>query len=182
MADSLTAKIKASIGGTFSNTLENTTGVSAISFAKSIALSLSDGTTTGKADKLWMSEGRSLSGATSENIDVFDFGTIDIGTGSGEDPLGNPITLAEIVAILIENKSTSTGNLTVGGEGSAAAWQSMFGASDTATLGPFKPGGGCLIWTGADPAFAVADSTNHLLKIASSDTLTYDIYIIGRSG
>lgn len=181
MADTLTATIKASMSGSFINTLSNSGGSVSALVELILTLSTTDGTTTGKADKIWASKARSLSGATSENIDVYDFGVIDIGTGAGEDALGNSQTLTEIVAMLIENKSTSTGNLTIGGEGSAAAWQTPFGASDTATFGPFPPGGFMLFAAGADPAFAVADSSNHLLKITSSDTLTYDIYIIGRS-
>ena len=181
MADSLISTIKASISGTFTNTLTNSGGTPSVLLEMLLSLSTADGTTTGKADKIWPSTARSLSGATSENIDVYDFGTIDIGTGAGEGPLGNPLTLAEIVAIIVENNSTSTGNLTIGGEGSAAAWNSILNASDTAELGPLPPGGFFIIGAGADPAFAVADTSNHLLKMASSATLTYDILIIGRS-
>lgn len=181
MADSLTASIKASIDGNFTNTLTNSGGTVAVNIAKSIVLSITDGTTTGKADKIWNSTARSLSGANSESIDVYDFGAIDIGTGVGEDALGNPLTLADIVALIIENNSSSTGNLTIGGEGSAAAWNSIFNTSDTAEIGPLPPGGFFIIGSGNDPAFAVADSSNHLLKLTSSATLTYDIVIIGRS-
>ncbi len=181
MADSLIATIKASIIATFSNDLTNSTGTGNIPLNFSFSLSTTDGTASDKADKVWPSKARSLSGATSETIDVFDFGAIDIGTGAGEGPLGNAITLAEIVAVIIENNSTSTGNLTIGGDGTAAAWNSIFNASDTAELGPLPPGGFFIIGAGADPAFAVADTSNHLLKMASSATLTYDILIIGRS-
>ena len=181
MANSLTASIKASIDGNFTNTLTNSGGTSAVNIVQSAILSITNGTTTGKADKIWSLTERSLSGASSENIDVYDFGTIDIGTGAGEDALGNTVTLADIVAVIVENKSTSTGNLTIGGEGSAAAWNSIFNASDTAELGPLPPGGFFMIGSGADPAFAVADTSNHLFKMTSSATLTYDIVIIGRS-
>lgn len=181
MADSLSATIKASIIATFSNDLTNSTGTSSVTLDFPFSLTTSDGTTTNKADKAWPSKARSLSGATSETIDIYDFGAIDIGTGGGEGPLGNTITLTEIVAIIIQNNSTSTGNLTIGGDGTTAAWNSIFNASDTAELGPFPPGGFFIISAGADPAFAVADTDNHLLKMASSATLTYDLLIIGRS-
>ena len=181
MADSLTATIKASVDGNYTNTLTDSGGTVAVNLAKAVSLAFTEGTTTGKADKIWSSTARTLTGSTSENIDLYDFGGIDIGTGSGEDALGNPLTLADIVAVIIENNPTSTGNLTIGGEGSAAAWNSIFNASDTAEVGPLPPGGVFLIAARADPAFAVADTSNHLLKIASSANLTYDIYIVGRS-
>lgn len=181
MADTLKATFKASVSGTYINTLANSAEPVSVLLEKAVTLTTTDGTTTGKADKMWSSKARSLSGASSESIDVYDLGTIDIGTGSGKDALGNSITFAEIVAVLIENNSSSTGNMTIGGEGSAAAWQTPFGASDGASVGPIPPGGFFMFGSTADPAFAVTDSSDHLLKIASSATLTYDIYIIGRS-
>jgi len=181
MVDALTTTLKSSVAGTFINTLTDSGGSVSVLLEKVLTLATTDGTTTDKADKIWSSTARTLTGATSENIDVYDFGTIDIGTGAGEDALGNPVTLADIVAVLIENNSTSTGNLSIGGEGSIAAWNSPFDASDTASLGPIPPGGWFMLCSGNDPAFPVADTSNHLLKITSTANLTYDIYIIGRS-
>ena len=181
MADTLTATIKASLTGTYTNTLTNSGGGVSFPFSKEIKLAITDGTTTGKADIVWSSTARSLSGATSEDIDMYDLGTIDIGTGAGESALGNAITFTDIVLLFVENNSTSTGNLTIGNKNTTAAWQTPFGASDTASVGPIPPGGWFMLGAGADPAFAVADTSDHLLKMTSSATLTYDIYIIGRS-
>ncbi len=181
MADTLTATIKASVAGTWINTLTNSEGSVAYPFSKEIKLSTTDGTTTGKADQVWASKGRSLSGASAEDIDCFDLGSINIGTGAGENALGNAMTFAEIVLLFVENNSTSTGNLTIGNKNATTAWQTPFNASDTGAVGPIKPGGFFMLCEGADPAFAVADTSDHLLTMTSSDTLTYDIYIIGRS-
>ncbi len=145
-------------------------------------LVFTDGTTEGKADKAWKISGRTISSGGSENIDVYDGGTIDVGAGAGRDNLGQAIAFAEIVGFLIVNRDTSAGNLIVGGEGSAAAWNSPFNASDTATVGPIAPGGFLYMATKADPAFAVADTSNHLLKLAASGgNVTYDVQFIGRS-
>lgn len=181
MADTLEASFKASISGTYINSLSNSGGNVSFTFDKKIALTLTDGTTTNKADVMWSSTARALSGSSSEDIDVYDLSTIDIGTGAGENSLGNPITFADIVLLFVENNSTSTGNLTIGNKNATSAWQTPFGASDTASVGPIPPGGFFIFGAGADPAFAVTDTDDHILKMTSSATLTYDIYIIGRS-
>jgi hypothetical protein len=54
-------------------------------------------------------------------------------------------------------------------------------ADDTAQVGPLKPGGGFAIWNPADPAMAVADTTNHLLTVTPTANATYNIYFVGRS-
>ena len=133
------------------------------------------------ADKCWYSTARSLSGATSEDIDMFDLGTINIGAGAGLDPLGGTWATVEVVAVLITNDSTSTGNLTIGGKAATTAWNSPFSGDDNYTFGPIHPGGGMLFWSPANPAYAVADVSNHLLKIASSASATYSISILARS-
>lgn len=183
MADTLSARIDLALTGTLRNDIGS--GMSSISlpaeFTKS--LTLLDGTVAEKADKLWYSTGRTLTQNNNESIDVYDFASLDIGAGSGEDPLGGALALAEIVAIMIVNRSTSAGKLLIGGEGTAAAWNSLFNASDSSVLGPIGPGGFVLIVDPNATSFAVADSSNHLLKIAENNTgaVTYDIAILGRS-
>jgi hypothetical protein len=142
---------------------------------------LTSGTTSGKADRIWISKGRTLASGASETIDVYDLGSIDIGAGAGKDALGQSWALAEAVGLIVLSASTSVGTLAIGGEGSTATWASIFGASDTAytTIGP---GGALVLYRPDDPAYAVADATNHLLKMAASGgAVTYSIAIIGRS-
>lgn len=144
--------------------------------------SLTSGTTADKADFVWSDTGRTITSAGSESIDLYDLGSIDIGGGAGKDGLGQAVTLAEIVAIIVVNTSASAGNLIIGGEASAAAWNSPFNGSDTATAGPFPPDSFWYLYSSADPAFAVADTSNHLLKLAASGgDVTYDIAVLGRT-
>ena len=181
MADTLTATIKASITGTYTNALTNSGGNVALPFSKAITIAITDGTTTNKADVFWSATGRALSGASSEDVDMYDLASFDIGTGAGENALGNAVTMADIVLVFVQNASTSTGNLTIGNKNAATAWQTPFNSSDTGAVGPLKPGGFFMLGSGADPAFPVTDTSDHLLTMTSSATLTYDIYIIGRS-
>lgn len=140
---------------------------------------LADGTTADCADKIWKSEGRALTGATSETIDLFDLGSINIGAGAGKDCFGGSWATVEIVGVFIFNDGG--GNLTIGGDGTTACWNAAFNADDDGAVGPIGPGGFFAIYRPDNPAFTCADTSNHLLKIASSATLTYDIWVIARS-
>lgn len=183
MADQVSARIMASFTGTLRNAVG--TGIATTSFpaAFNYALAIADGTSLNQADKLWFSTGRTLSQNANETLDVYDFASLDIGAGSGEDPLGGALALAEIMALMVINRSTSAGKILVGGDGTTAAWNSIFNADDDAVLGPLGPGGMALICDPNAVSFAVADSTNHLLKVTENNTgaVTYDIAILGRS-
>lgn len=181
MAESLTSKVKCSLTGTLTNTLSSSNGSVPFELNHDYTLTLTSGTSASMADRAWTSTSRSLSGATSEDIDMYDLASINIGAGAGLDPLGQSWATVEVVAVMITNDSTSTGNLTVGGKAATTAWNSPFSASDDYTFGPIMPGGVLLFASPANPAYAVADVSNHLLKIASSASATYTISILARS-
>lgn len=175
---------KVELGGTISNVLDSdSTGTVSVDAKHTITLSFTSGTTANKADRIWHDKGRTLAQNASESLDLYDLGSVDIGAGAGLDALGQSWAIAEVVGVLIHNKSDSSGNLLIGGEGSAAAWNSLFNASDSAVIGPIYPDGWFAVYNPADPAFLVADSSNHLLKIAEANvgSVEYDITIIGRS-
>lgn len=150
-----------------------------LEIAELIAIAFANGTGAGQANAIWPSKGRTIVSTEDEVIDLFDFGSIDIGAGPGLDPLSQPLTLATIVGLVIYNRPTSAGNLLVGGEASAAAWNSPFNGDDEAKL-VLHPGSPLLL---ASPTtgYAVADTSNHLLELAApAGNVTYDIFVIGR--
>lgn len=181
------ANIKAELTANLSNTVEGATqagtkpSIQAGRGYKYSASDIASGTLANQADRIWHSISRALTSGSSETIDVYDLGSLDIGAGAGRDGLGQLWTVAEIVGILIRSATTSAGNLIIGGEGSGAAWNSLWNGSDTAQL-LLPPGGLFLMASPADPAWAVTDVTNHLLKLAASGgAVTYDITLLGRS-
>lgn len=184
MADSLTANIGAYINGTFSNTV-GTGETAAVSFALSLSSALTDGTAASKADKVWFSQDRTLTGTTPEDIDMYDLASFDIGAGAGKDPHGNSLANVEMVGLLLRNDSSSTGNIYIGGKNATTAFNSFLAVAgavdDTAQVGPIKPGGWFMIFAPTDPAYAIADTTNHLLTITPTANATYDVYILFRS-
>lgn len=141
-----------------------------------IALSFTSGTTSGKADRFTQDISRSLTSGNSEDLDLFDLAGFDIAT----DVLRNTVTYADIVAIIIQNHSTSAGNLEVGGKGDSTAWTSLL--KDNSDILVLPPTGILAIGCTNDPAWAVADTTNHILKMnAPSGNVDYSAWIMGRS-
>lgn len=185
MADTLTATVTARVTSTYENEI-TTDGTGIASKAKASlnlepVLALTDGTSAGQADKIIKAAGQTLTSTTTD-IDVYDLGSLDMGSGAGRDNLGQTVALAEVVVVLIYVHSTSTGTLIVGGNGTAAAWNTPFNGSDTATIGPFPAGSIVMLATRNAAGFAVTDSSNHLLRLeASGGTVNYDLVIIGRT-
>ena len=140
-------------------------------------INLTDGTGANKANRIWHDK-RTLANATSETIDMFDLAIS--GGAAGEDHLGQAVQFAKIKFIRIQNLNTTAGNkLLIGGEGSAAAWNSPFNASDTAK-NEIGAGG---VWEMGSPVdgFTVTDVSNHLLKVDNpgSASIDYEIIIVG---
>lgn len=177
---SATGRITAAMLGDIANLLDaSETGTPTASLGDSLPLSYTTGTQGSQMDRVWSDKGRAITSGASEDIDLFDFGSIDVGAGAGLDALGQSLALAEIVAITIQNLSTSSGTLIVGAKGDSTEWESLWGDGSTVIL---PPGAFNLAAMTADPAWTVADATNHILKFAASGgNLVYDIHIFGRS-
>lgn len=173
---------QAKLTANLNNTIDGSNVSSSASLGQTVTpASQSTGTGANQHDRFWGDQSRSLASGATEDIDLYDLGTIDIGAGAGKDALGQSIALAELTGLLVRNLSTSAGNLKVGGKGTTAAWNSLFDSDDDAKI-VLPPGGFFLVFVPADPAYAVADSSNHLLKIeASGGDCQYDLQLVGRS-
>lgn len=175
MANNLTSSIELKVAGT--GTL-STTGATK-NFSHTIIKALANGTTALKANRFWFDE-RTLAGSASEDIDVFDLAALDIGAGAGLDSFGQTFAMTGIAAILVENLSTSAGNLLVGNKNATTAWNSMFNGSDVAEI-LLVPGAAFLFVDPSAGGLAVADVTNHLLTMTDTGSgCTYKITIIGK--
>lgn len=179
----LSLQMKATIKNAI-NTDQFPSFLNSLSFTPATALS--NGTGANQFDRCWYAEDRVLNSGTSENLDLYDLASFDIGAGAGKDALGLAMTNAELVGMAIVNSVDSAGDLYVGGEGSGASFQSVFHvsgtASDTAGFGPIKPGGFMSFFSPGNPAYVIADSTNHLLKFAApSGNVTYSCIFFARS-
>lgn len=138
--------------------------------------SLTDGTTAGKFDRVYMAE-RSVAASTNDDIDL---------AGSLTDPLGTVITAAEIVAIMIVNApqdpedAANVSDLTIGA--GTNPFIGFLGA--THTIGPIKPGGVFfLAASNAAGIGTVTAGTGDILRIANGagGTANYQIGILART-
>lgn len=138
--------------------------------------SLTDGTTAGKFDRVYMAE-RSVAASTNDDIDL---------SGSLTDPLGTVITAAEIVAIMIVNApqdpedAANVSDLTIGA--GTNPFIGFLGA--THTIGPIKPGG--VFFLGVSNAAGIGTvtaGTGDILRIANGagGTANYQIGILART-
>lgn len=188
MASTLTASIKGTITHTHTSVLTASSPAETLSMF--LTNSFASGTGVNKADLVWTNL-RSLATATSETIDLYD---LAISGGAAQlDALG--LTFASLslkgLAIQIVDSAglqittpTAGESLKIGGEGSAASFQTMFHVSgtlsDTAGM-VIPPGGAIMVFAPSAIGYVLADTTNHLLKIANAGaaTIYYKIWILG---
>jgi hypothetical protein len=146
--------------------------------ALKFSLALTAGTTADKADLFYQETDKALTSASTHDLDIYDMAIFDATT----DLLGNAVVNVEVVAIIVRNQAASVGTLLLGNNGTTAAWNSMFGGSDDTGFLSIPPGGFFMLAAPVNPAYAVADTTNHLLRVtASGGNITYDIGILSRS-
>ncbi|WP_282795180.1 hypothetical protein [Streptomyces sp. CC224B] len=150
--------------------LDLTTASDPLAFRR--AVQLVDGTTAGKADRVFHDR-RTLAASASEELDL---------AGALTDAFGQALTLGRVKGLFIAAAAANTNNVILG-NASTNAWAALLGATGTVTLRP----GTCLgVMTGpADAtAYPVTAGTGDLLKVANSaggTGVTYDVVIVGTS-
>jgi len=163
--DTLTGTLKVNIATTVGKTADFGNATQSVNSTKTITLSF--GTVANQANQMF-ADSRTLAGSASESLDL---------SGSLTNAFGETIALTRIVALYIENTST-TDSIEVGGAASNAV-ASIFGATaDTIKIRP----GGFLLLGGADvTGYAVVAATADLLKVANlgAGSTTYKIIIFG---
>jgi hypothetical protein len=174
--------MKVDFRATIVNTLDaSSTAAPSVTLGEALTQTFVTGTVADAIDRVWSDKGRTITSGNDDPIDVYDLGVIDVGSGAGLDALGQSLAFAEITTIMVHNLSTSSGDIIVGNESTAATFNTPFAGSDTGAV-TIKPGGIFFLSSPTNPAYAVADTSNHLLNInAPSGNVTYDIHIAGRS-
>jgi len=136
------------------------------------AVSLTDGTAAGQADKVFHDR-RTLAASAAEDLDL---------AGVLLDAFGAAITFARVKGLYISAAAANTNSVVVGAA-SATQWATLLNAAGTVTL---RPGAtfGAMAGVADATAYAVAAGTGDLLKVANSagsTSVTYDIVIVGAS-
>lgn len=176
MARSFRGTIRAIIEGTYSN--DSTTAVDVFTLAATNTFT--DGTAANKAQRWWMSEGRTLGNGATEDIDMFDLASVDIGAGAGLDSLGQGVSMTGIKGVLVSVSPASSTGIIVGNKNATTAWVSPF-TSDTDAIN-IGVGGIFLLTNPTAAGIAVADTSDHLLTITDDGGGSGSVYSIGFLG
>ncbi len=173
-------RLNVRLSSTLTNTLDDATTAAVSHPALNYAPSLSNGVSAGEANRVWQSNGRSISSGGQETLDIFDFASVDIGVGDGKDGVGLAMTMEEIVAIGITNENAigAAGQLEII-PASSEGWQAL--GSHTVANGGALYGQGLLFK--AQPAEAAFDVTTVRHRIAFravGGDVSYSVYLIAR--
>lgn len=165
----LSSALAMSASGTLSTVLD--LGTASFPMGLSSAVSLSTGTTAGKADKAF-SDTRTLAASATEDLDL---------AGVLLDAFGVAITFARIKGLIIKASAANVNNVVVGA--ATAPWITLLNSTGTITL---RPGASFCAMAGvADAtAYGVTATTADILKVANSGagtSVSYSICIIGAS-
>jgi hypothetical protein len=177
MARSFRGTVTAKIEGTYAN--DSTTAVDQFAFVGTNTFT--DGTAANKAQRWWISEGRTLGNGSAEDIDLFDLASTDIGAGAGLDSLGQGVSMTGIKAIMVTVAAGSSAGVIVGNKNATTAWEAAFNGTDTGAVN-VGIGGIFLLTDPSASGILVADTTNHLLTITddgSGSGSTYSIAFCG---
>lgn len=112
-------------------------------------------------------------------------GTADLDfAGAVNDSIGQAVTMTEICAIVVRNRTATAGaTLRVGGTGGGAPLAGLFGATnDYINVGP----NGILLWVSPNdgqgvPVTATTGDILRLTNASGSSTLSYEVLVLGRS-
>lgn len=163
----LTANINLYATGKQTSVLDQ--GTASFPFAISTELAFTDGTTAGKADRIF-ADTRTLAASGTENLDL---------AGVLTDAYGAVITFATIKAIVIKAASGNTNDVQLTRPASNGV-PLFLAASDGLSVKP----GGIFAWGCTGTGITVTAATGDILTITNSAAgtgVTYDILIIGTS-
>lgn len=172
MARTVTARCSATLLATLSNTADGSSeGVSVIFDPTLLNIAFTSGT---GADQCNVAFADDATLATSTNLDI------NLFNNSGVDVVGLAVATTKLRLFLFRNTTAygTDAKFTLGGQSiGTTAFNSILNGSDTAEFGPITPQGTFLICLPDATGAAIADTTNHVLRVrntgASSGTFSY---------
>lgn len=173
-------KVIAKMDGIVRNTLDDSTEIDARLLAD-INTTLTSGEGASQANRGWQWKNKSIPAGGTVVIDVYDFAGLSAGAGAGNDMLGQPLLLDDIVAILIKNENAvgAAGTLEIEPDGTNG-WTPI-GTHTAANLSGIRGGGFLYKYQPDSSGFAITDGVNHRIKLtANGADVEYSIWIWGR--
>lgn len=121
-----------------------------------------------------------ISSGNSEDIDVFDFGSVDIGAGTGNDALGQSWDAEELVLFyLMQTAGDGRCEVNVSSPSNPLPWMPTLTVANGAAL---RNNAGFLFYSRASDAFPVTDASAHTVRLtANGGDVTVDLILFGRN-
>ena len=173
-------KVIAKMDGIVRNTLDDSTEIDARLLAD-INTTLTSGDGASQANRGWQWKNKSIAAGANVVIDVYDFAGLSTGAGAGNDMLGQPLLLDDIVAILIKNENAvgAAGTLEIEPDGTNG-WTPI-GTHTTANLSGIRGGGFLYKYQPDASGFIVTDGASNRIKLtANGADVEYSVWIWGR--
>lgn len=151
------------------DTVENRTGTVAPHRFES-TYGFTNGTAAGKADLCW-SDRRTVAASATDTIDL---------RGGGLKSIGQSINFAVVTAIIVRNRSTTSGDILHVGPAAADGFLGPWvDASDLNVVGPegvavFQNDGGWAVTGGSTDSIRIVET-------GGANAVDYDIFVLGRS-
>lgn len=179
-----TGQVKLVVTNNITNTMTDGQEASATLDETVISGRLTSGVSEQEYNRGWTDE-RTIASGGSEDIDLFDLGTIDVGAGAGLDALGQAWAILEIVTLII-TQTAGPGRLQINATDptNKVAWMpTLTVANGGAGRPPTTDGHN---WTLAmhnphSDAFPITDASSHMVRFgASGGAVTYQIHMLAR--
>lgn len=165
---------------TIKNILDDGTNVPATIAQTFLNFTITTGIGNNQATRAWQRKTTSIASGQTEDVDLYDFDTTDIGAGLGRDGVGQLVTIKQVVAIVIK-KISGDGSLEVMPTNPAgyATWIPTLTVANGSAL---KTGGVVALATSkASSPWTVADATSHMLRLkANGGSVVYSLYVLAR--
>lgn len=176
---SATGEIRLQVSAEIKNTLDDGT-VASLTIGKTVLSGqMQSGVEVNQINRAWEDLGRVIQSGNTEDLDFYDFAGIDIGAGAGNDGLGQPLTVEEIVVLII-HQTAGPGRLQImpNVPGNGITWLPTL---TVANGGALKTGGVFCLAMKDEDAFDIEDGVSHIARFgALGGAVTYDIHILAR--
>ena len=173
-------RMRVTLSASLTNTLNDASTAAVSHPALNYSPSLDNGVSESQANRVWQSEGRSISAGGQETLDLYDFAAVDIGAGAGNDGVGLSITFEEIVAIAVLNANAvgAAGQLEIL-PASSEGWTAL--GTHTVANGGALYGQGLLFKSQPNTnGFDVTAVLHRLTFRAVNGDVSYSLFLIAR--
>jgi hypothetical protein len=140
---------------------------------------LTYGIADGKATRAWQVKSRSISSGNTEDIDLYDYATVDLGAGLRRDGIGQLAAYKQVVGFIIKCAS-GAGSLEVmpANPSNHVAWMPSL---TVANGGALRSGATMALIQPKSTAFTITDASSHMLRLgANGGAVSYNLYVLAR--